>query len=65
MKQYTITLSSDHLEVVNQALLNMSYRYAAPVIDAINMQVSARNPNGYEESWTSEKDAQDARKKSS
>lgn len=49
MKTYTITLDGEQLQTVNDALVNMPFFRAAPVINAINEQlrrVVDTKPNG-------------------
>ena len=39
--QYTIIFSQQEMQVINDALVEMPYFKAAPVIDSINRQLSA------------------------
>jgi hypothetical protein len=51
-KTFTITLSEADLQVVNQALVQIPYKYAAPLIQKINQQIqlSVSNTQDFEDS---------------
>ena len=40
---YEIKLSQQHIQVINDALMQMPYYLAAPVIGSINQQLNAEN----------------------
>lgn len=42
--EYQITLTQQSLQVINDALMQMPYFLAAPVVNAINAQILIRNP---------------------
>ncbi|MEB2410327.1 hypothetical protein QMN27_17060 [Enterobacter asburiae] len=39
MEKVTLDFNHQHLSVISDALINLPYRIAAPVIDSINMQI--------------------------
>ena len=39
MEKVTLDFNHQHLSVLSDALINLPYRIAAPVIDSINMQI--------------------------
>ena len=38
-KTFTLTLDQEDIELLNQALINMPYKYAASIIHRINQQI--------------------------
>lgn len=38
-KTFTLTLNQDDMEILNQALVNLPYKYAASIIQKINEQI--------------------------
>lgn len=42
---HTLKLTDQQMRVINAALIEMPYRLAAPVIQAINEQISAASPD--------------------
>jgi len=44
IKMHVLTLSTDMLQVLDAALQSMPYRQAAPVINEINRQLTAAQP---------------------
>lgn len=38
-KTFTLTLNQEDMEILNQALVNLPYKYAASIIQKINQQI--------------------------